>query len=211
MPDTFSRYEIYTSVGSIYCYKDTGVLKNRFNIRDNDLLKKIESDYYSVRQAKLLQNPISGNMTPSHLCRIHKYFFGKLYAFAGHYRREDIMKGKTRFLPYSHIPDKLSACLLQLRNETFLTELTLEDYLKRAAYYLAELNYIHPFREGNGRATREFMRYLFMKSGYGVNWSLVEKDDLLDAMELSVYEPDALIPLLSQCIYSLPQENIEQK
>ena len=89
MPDSFSRYEIYTSVGSIYCYKGTNVLRNRLQIRDNELLKTIEADYYSVRQAELLKNPVRGNLTPNHLCRIHEYFFGKLYTFAGHYRRED--------------------------------------------------------------------------------------------------------------------------
>ena len=200
MPDSFSRYEIYTSVGSIYCYKGTNVLRNRLQIRDNELLKTIEADYYSVRQAELLKNPMRGNLTPNHLCRIHEYFFGKLYTFAGHYRREDIMKGKTRFLPHQQISEKLSMLLDLLQQENYLTELPFDEYLARASYYFAELNYIHPFREGNGRTTREFLRLLFLKSGYVVSWNNVDRNTLLDTMELSLYDSSVLVPILRQCI-----------
>ena len=204
MPDSFSRYELYTTVGSIYCYPGTNILRNKYNIRDHELLKTIESDFYSVRQAELLCKPISGKLTPNHLCRIHRFFFSEIYSFAGHYRREDILKGKTRFLSYQQIPEKLSTCLSLLHEEKLLQSLSNEEYLSRAAYYFAELNYIHPFREGNGRTTREFMRMLFLQAGYSVDWSKIDRTALLDAMELSVYESAALIPILRQCLFRLP-------
>ena len=67
-----------------------------------------------------------------------------------------------------------------------------DRFTERSAYYFAELNYIHPFREGNGRATREFIRLLFLKNDYEVDWAAVPAEKLLDAMELSVYDTRAV-------------------
>ena len=110
------------------------------------------------------------------------------------------MKGKTRFLSFPQIPAKTKTLLSSLQKENLLKGYNSALYIERAAYYRAELNYIHPFREGNGRATREFMRTLFLIPGYHVNWNNINRDMMLEAMELSVYDPKALIPILEQCI-----------
>jgi len=65
-----------------------------------------------------------------------------------------------------------------------------------AAFYMAELNIIHPFREGNGRTTREFIRSLALKSGLIINWDSVTYDEILEASISSVHD----ITLLSLCI-----------
>lgn len=65
---------------------------------------------------------------------------------------------------------------------------------------MAELNYIHPFREGNGRATREFMRLLFLRNGYKVDWSAVPVDKLLQAMVDSIYDTAQLEDVLDKCL-----------
>ncbi len=100
MADSFSRYDVYAVAGSSYCYSDTGVLKNRFGLRNAEQLKKIEADISAVRQNDLLEHPIAGHFTVTHLCNIHRYLFGDVYFFAGRFRREDIMKGTTRFLAH---------------------------------------------------------------------------------------------------------------
>ena len=203
MADSFSRYDVYATVGSIYCYPNTGVLKNRLGIRDGNTLKKVETDLSSIRQNDLVRSPITGFFTTNHLCRIHRYMFGDLYPFAGHFRREDIMKGETRFLPHQSIKQKLSALLSALQQEHYLKDLPFPALISRSAYYFAELNYIHPFREGNGRSTREFMRILFLQSGYEVDWSAVSVDDLLYAMELSVYDTSKLESILRECLTAI--------
>ena len=200
MDERFSRYDVYTTVGSIYCYQNTRVLKNRFGIRDADTLKETEMELYTLRQNVLLIHPIKGKFTPNHLRMIHKYLFGDVYFFAGHYRREDILKGKTRFLNYQKIEETTKNLLSSLRQENYLTDIDFVRFIERAAYYMAELNYIHPFREGNGRTTREFMRTLFLLSGYQVNWGRFDREQLLNAMELSIYDYSHLIPLLGQCL-----------
>lgn len=168
MAESFSRYDVYTVTGSIYCYRDTNVLRNRLGIRDNQQLRIVEADITAVRQNDLLETPILGRFTSNHLCRIHKYLFGDVYPFAGHFRKEDIMKGATRFLSHKEIAPKLSALLKKLKDENYLRNLSAEKLTSRSAYYLAELNYIHPFREGNGRSIREFMRLLYAQMSIGM-------------------------------------------
>ncbi len=200
MADSFSRYDVYAVTGSRYCYPDTSVLKNRFGLKDIAQLKKVEADISAVRQNDLLEHPIAGRFTVTHLCSIHRYLFGDVYPFAGRFRREDIMKGTTRFLARQQISEKLIKLLDELHTENLLRNLHPENFLQRASYYFAELNYIHPFREGNGRSIREFMRQLFLLNGYEVDWGAVSVESFLHAMEESVYDTGELERVLQECL-----------
>ena len=195
----FGKYDVYSVYGSKYCYTGTNVLRNRFDIRDAAQLRKLDADISSIKQLHLIKEPINGRFTANHLCRIHRFLFEDIYPFAGHFRREDIMKGQTRFQGFAQISSKLSALLSSLKKENYLRGLDFDTFIERSAYYFAELNYIHPFREGNGRAIREFMRQLYDYNGYEVNWSAVSSEELLRAMEESVYATDRLRVMLS-CI-----------
>lgn len=200
MADSFSRYDVYAMAGSHYCYRDTNVLKNRFGIRDAGQLKKVEADISAIRQNDLLESPIAGRFSSNHLCAIHRYLFGDIYPFAGQFRHEDIMKGTTRFLAHSQIGEKLKKLFEELHSEKVLRNTRPDEFSQRTAYYFAELNYIHPFREGNGRATREFMRQLFLLNGYEVNWGAVPVEQFLHAMEESVYDTCELECVLQKCL-----------
>lgn len=200
MADAFGKYDVYAVAGSIYCYPDSSVLKNRFGLRDPEKLKAVETDLSTIRQRDLLDHPIQGRFTSAHLCHIHWNLFGDLYPFAGHFRLEDIMKGSTRFLIHGEIKGKLACLLAELHQDACLRGLPFETLVDRSAYYFAELNYIHPFREGNGRATREFMRQLYDLHGYEVLWNAVSTDPLLSAMEESVFDTGALKAVLSTCL-----------
>lgn len=200
MPDGFGKYDVYAVTGSAYCYKDSNVLLNKLGIRDGATLRRIEADISAVRQTELVENPVSGCFTPSHLCNIHRRLLGDVYRFAGHFRREDIAKDGTRFLNFHQIKEKLSSLLNELHAEHGLAGLDWAQFIKRSAYYMAELNYIHLFREGNGRTTREFMRLLFLRNDYKVDWAAVPVDELLLAMVESVYETAQLESVLGQCL-----------
>ena len=80
------KYDVYTVVGSIYCYKGTNVLRNKLDIRDGDELRRLDADISLLKQKSLLSKPIMGRFTSNHLCRIHKYMFEDVYPFAGHFR-----------------------------------------------------------------------------------------------------------------------------
>lgn len=209
MTGGFGKYDVYAVSGSIYCYRDSSVLKNRFGLRDPVKLKEVETDLSTIRQKDLLEHPILGRFSVNHLCRIHQYLFGDIYPFAGHFRREDIMKGTTRFLAHGEIKPKLSNLLTQLRQESCLSGLPFGEMADRSAYYMAELNYIHPFREGNGRTAREFMRQLFDRLGYEVSWNAVDTERMLLAMEASVFDTTMLKEVLILCLRQKAPEHGE--
>lgn len=71
----YSRYDVYTTVQSIYCYPDSNVLKNKLNIRDLRELKDVEEKFVAIKQLVLLQKPIPGRFTINHLLRIHRFLF----------------------------------------------------------------------------------------------------------------------------------------
>lgn len=204
MADPFGKYDVYSVASSIYCYPDSSVLKNKLDIRDPVLLRKVEADLSSARQAEIFRTPVVGRFTATHLCNIHRKLLGDVYSFAGHFRREDIAKGPTRFVTYSQIKEKLQKLLGQLQQEKWLENVPFEAFAARSAYYMAELNYIHPFREGNGRAIREFMRLLFLHNGYVVQWDAVDVEALLNAMIDSVYDTAHLEQILKQCLAAAP-------
>lgn len=204
MADPFGKYDVYSVASSIYCYPDSSVLKNKLDIRDPVLLRKVEADLSTARQAEIFHIPVAGRFTATHLCNIHRKLLGDVYSFAGHFRREDIAKGPTRFVTYSQIKEKLQRLLGQLQQEKWLENVPFEAFAARSAYYMAELNYIHPFREGNGRAIREFMRLLFLHNGYVVQWDAVDVEALLSAMIDSVYDTAHLEQILKQCLAAAP-------
>lgn len=200
MAEGFGKYDVYAASGSMYCYTGTNVLRNRLGIRNAYDLKRIEADITTIRQHDLLLKPVTGRFTANHLCSIHRYLFSDIYPFAGHYRRESIAKGQTIFENPKELKVRLKKLLLQLKDECFLKQTAEHDFLPRIAYYFAELNYLHPFREGNGRAIREFIRQLLLVNGYSVDWSAVRVDALLSAMEASVYNITPLIQILEECV-----------
>lgn len=204
MADPFGKYDVYSVASSIYCYPDSSVLKNKLDIRDPALLRRVEADLSTARQAEIFRTPVVGRFTATHLCNIHRKLLGDVYSFAGHFRREDIAKGPTRFVTYSQIKEKLQRLLGQLQQEKWLENVPFEAFVARSAYYMAELNYIHPFREGNGRAIREFMRLLFLHNGYVVQWDAVDVEALLNAMIDSVYDTAHLEQILKQCLVVAP-------
>ena len=195
----FSRYEVYTEAQSLYCYPDTNILKNKLNIKDFELLKKAEEEITAVKQLELLQNPIRGNFTKTHLLSIHKFIFEDIYPFAGKIRKEQISKADTMFYPPNLIDRELNKVFAQIKGKNMLKEKDEDKIFDNLAYVMAELNIIHPFREGNGRTIREFIRLMAKKSGYDLNWGNATKNEILEASILSVDDYNVLIDVLRKC------------
>ena len=196
----FSKYDVYTTIQSVYCYPDSNVLKNKLNIRDNKLLKTAEEEITLIKQMELLKNPIKGNFSKSHLMNIHKFIFEDIYFFAGKIRREQISKANTMFYPPNLIDRELDKVFTKIKEEKMLKETDEEKAFDNLAYVMAELNIIHPFREGNGRSIREFIRLMAKCMGYDMNWGNVDKEELLEASILSVENYKVLIRILKRCV-----------
>ena len=196
----FSKYDVYTTTQSIYCYPDSNVLKNKLNIRDNKLLKTAEEEITLIKQMELLKKPIKGNFTKAHLMNIHKFIFEDIYSFAGKIRREQISKADTLFYPPDLIDRELDKVFAKIKEKNMITETDEEKVFDNLAYVMAELNIIHPFREGNGRSIREFIRLMAKRMGYDLNWGNVDKEELLEASILSVDNYKVLVGILEACV-----------
>ena len=196
----FSKYDVYTTTQSIYCYPDSNVLKNKLNIRDNKLLKTAEEEITLIKQMELLKNPIKGNFSRAHLMNIHKFIFEDIYSFAGKNRREQISKADTMFYPPNLIDRELDKVFAKIKEKNMLKETDEEKVFDNLAYVMAELNIIHPFREGNGRSIREFIRLMAKRMGSNLNWGNVDKEELLEASILSVDNYKVLVGIIDACV-----------
>ena len=196
----FSKYDVYTTTQSIYCYPDSNVLKNKLNIRDNRLLKTAEEEITLIKQMELLKNPIKGNFSKAHFMNIHKFIFEDIYPSAGKIRREQISKADTMFYPPNLIDRELDKVFAKIKEKNMLRETDEEKIFDNLAYVMSELNIIHPFREGNGRSIREFIRLMAKRMGYDLNWGNVDKEELLEASILSVDNYKVLIRVFEACV-----------
>lgn len=192
--------DFYDTRSSNYCYNGTNILINKLNIKDSKLLQKYEAKITAAKLLALRQKGIVGNFDVEHLNKIHQYLFEDIYDFAGKFRNENIAKGVFRFAEYEYIEPELRRLLCKLKNENCLDGLTKEQLSQRLAYYLSELNVLHPYREGNGRTIREFIRELALKNGYVLNLSKVSPKSFLDASIKSIVDTTDLSNLISECL-----------
>ena len=192
--------ELYEARNSIYCYPDSNVLINKLNIKDNKKLEKAEKMIVLAKLYDLRQNKLVGNFDKDHFINIHKYLFEDLYPFAGKFRTENIAKDSFSFAEWEFIDSELDRLLLKLKEENFLNDLNKEDMAKKLAYYRSELNVLHPFREGNGRTIREFIRELAYKNGYILDYSKTGSEEMLEAMMKSVIDETDLAKIIYKCL-----------
>ncbi|MBS9766254.1 MAG: Fic family protein [Flavobacteriaceae bacterium] len=169
----------YRYVDPDYNYTDpkTGVLRNLENIVNADLLILFESLKVSVRLEELQKKPIKIENSYS-LLDIHRYLFQDVYSWAGEIRTVEISKNGNPFFPLSHF-----------NNAFFYIDRLIMEYRKidvknisQIAFKLAEIldnvNYLHPFREGNGRTQREFLRLLANEKGLILNLNPADNVDV---------------------------------
>ena len=153
-------------------------LENKLGITDSAELAR-EEERLSKKKALELYDTGALNQLEagkgSALAVIHKYLFGEIYDFAGEVRTVNLAKGNFRFAPVMYLE-------AALKNIDAMPQQTFEEIIEK----YVEMNVAHPFREGNGRSTRIWLDLLLRKElGQVVDWSKVDKDDYLLAMERS--------------------------
>jgi cell filamentation protein len=165
---------------SVYCYPDSDVLINKLNIKEPDRLREAERKLSAVRMLELIENPIEGKFDLGHLEKIHGYLFQDIYVWAGKVRTVDIAKDNM-FCKVQFIQPLAEELFSKLKQENYLHKLDKEEIAVKLAYYFAEINALHPFREGNGRTQREFIRELALDAGYTIHFSTVSEEEMLEA------------------------------
>ena len=121
---------------------------------------------------------------------LHRYLFQDIYHFAGEFREVQLSKGNTRFCQFQYIDRMADEIFGVLHTEGAWQDIS--TAAKRLAYFKAELNMLHPFREGNGRATRIFIHAYAREKGYEWDYASLDKNEYMQAMIESVVDTTAL-------------------
>ena len=154
------------------------MLENKLGITDSAELARIEEKISKQKAVEMFESGYLESLeagTFESLAKIHKYLFDEIYDFAGEVRKVNISKGNFRFAPLMYLDAALQS-IDKMPQSTF--DEIVEKYV--------EMNVAHPFREGNGRSTRIWLDLMLKKEiGYVVDWSKVNKEDYLLAMERS--------------------------
>lgn len=191
-----------------YCYPNTNILKNKLNIRDKQTLLQAEIELTSKRLQQLQEKPMKGNFDFHHLCNIHKHIFQDLYDWAGKPRTVAIAKGSLFCLP-QHIQSYAGTIFPNYYKDCNHVKDNQKELIKILAAYYADLNALHPFREGNGRAQREFTRELCRQCGYAFDLRFTTHEQMLNASIESLDKGDnkPLEEIFQKAINPLDENN----
>lgn len=169
MAEEFSRWKSYY-------YAGTDVLINKPGIRDAAALKAFEYESAFVRTLELARAPVPGKFDLDHLQAIHKHLFQDSYEWAGHLRDVGIAKSHSSFVEPAHLRREADKIHKSLENANFFQGSDKAKFVGQLARHYAELNRLHPFREGNGRATREYLGRLAEQAGYTLDQKRIDAD-----------------------------------
>lgn len=167
-----------------YCYPNSFVLKNKLNILDPNALNDAEREITAMKILFFKKNIIKGNFDFKHLKKIHFSIFSDIYSWAGQLRTVDISKGNI-FCRSMYLASCAEDIFGKLRNDKYLLKFEKSEISHKLAYYLGEINVLHPFREGNGRTQRLFSEYLAGINGFNLNFSSVTEHDMIEASALA--------------------------
>ena len=168
-------------------------LQNKLDISDSVELARMEEKVSKRKALELFESGYLDSLeagTYKTLAEIHKYLFDEIYEFAGKMREVNIAKGNFRFAPVMYLKEAVKN----------IEKMPQCDFDKIVEKYV-EMNVAHPFREGNGRSTRIWLDHMLKKEiGHVVDWSLIDKEDYLLAMERSPIKDIEIKYLLKQAL-----------
>jgi cell filamentation protein len=160
-----------------YVIPDSACLKNLLGLTDPNELRTVEARIISIRDVELARTVLPGEYNLAHLQAFHRHLFQDVYSWAGQLRTVDIAKDGLRFGNWKFVDEQVSAVLSKLEDDNWLAALPRETFVVKLAFYYGEINSVHPFREGNGRAQRAFLRQLSAAAGWHLDWSELNKSD----------------------------------
>jgi len=167
-----------------YCYDGTTVLRNRLGIQDAETLEAFELEMSTLRAAEPLPD---GGFEVDHYLRVHHHLFQDVYDWAGKPRTIQTAKGGNLFCLPAYIETELKKLFEILENDPGSWVKTPQQVVEVVADFLAELNAIHPFREGNGRSQLAFVHLLGEAASHPFDLSRVKRDTFLPAMIASFH------------------------
>jgi len=195
-------YDSYKYVDSDYTYIDpkTGILRNLANITDSEALLFFESVAVTKRIQELYENPIEIKGIEN-LFEIHKHLFQDVYSWAGEKRKVEISKEGKQFFPTTHFNNAFRFIDSLIVDYKKISKNEKQQIAKKLAEILDNINYLHPFREGNGRAQREFLRLLALEKNLTLNLNPPNNKNIYEEYMLGTINSD--IKTLTKLIIKL--------
>jgi cell filamentation protein len=175
MPDSYK----YVDLDYTYTDPKTGILRNLADITEPDVLLFFESGAVAKRIQELYEKPIKIKGADS-ILSIHRHLFQDVYSWAGEKRKVEISKAGKQFFPTTHFDNAFRFIDTLI---SYYKKISKEDKLQIAeklAEILDNVNYLHPFREGNGRTQREFLRLLASEKGLTLNLNPPDNKNVYD-------------------------------
>ena len=163
----------------VYCYPPGyTVLKNKFGIQDAAALNLAEAE---VVTARMMQGAPAGKFDLAHLQSIHRHLFQDVYDWAGELRQVEISKGGSQFQPRQFIPTGMADVHRRLEAQNYLKARSAAAFAQGAGQVIGDVNYVHPFREGNGRTQLVYLKQLGTQAGHRVDLTRIEGDAWMTA------------------------------
>jgi cell filamentation protein len=205
-----SGYSYEYELDSKYCYPNSFVLINKLDLRDANELSEAERRVTALNLLEIKDKPVRGRFDMKHLSDIHRAIFKEIFAWAGKIRTVNIAKG-NQFCLSQHIDTYAEDIFEKLKAENYIAGIGVNEIAERLTYYLSEINVLHPFREGNGRAQRVFIEYLAQSVGFYVDFSDVTDKEMIEASALSFdKEYGCMIAMFRRIVAPIsPQEQKE--
>lgn len=181
---------MYDAVVDPACYPGTAVLENRPGLRAQAELDRFEA----VATGRRFMEPMPvGRWSVAHYRAIHRHIFQDVYRWAGRFRSIRISKGDSTFCYPENVPAEMRRVFRELRQAGCLRRLDQMAFSVGAAHLLAELNAIHPFRDGNGRSQLVFLVLLARQAGHPLDLERLEPGPFLTAMIRSFHGDETLL------------------
>lgn len=174
------KYKYHYERTPNYCYPNSDVLINKFNIKDESVLTQYERQLVAIRQTELNSRPIKGNFDFAHLKSIHRFLFQDVYHWAGDIRSCNISK-QDLFCLAQHIDSYAASIFDNLKKQQFFICIEECELIESLVNLFGDINALHPFREGNGRSQREFINMLAKINGISLNFAHISADEMIEA------------------------------
>lgn len=182
----------------------TGILKNLIGATTHQQLAAAEADLVAVRVVQLRDSVnIPATRDLRELQAIHQQLFGDIFVWAGHIRTTDLARPNNEpFCPVGYIERAAANVAQELRDDELLKGLDQRAFVSKLSYYYDSFNYIHPFREGNGRTQREFWNRVAADAGWFIDWGKVHGEQLNEASRIARENQnyDLLNVMFNDCI-----------